>query len=711
MIIRMLGECLIRPWNKWVWCKCHTVILVLFVLLIGDRTFILAQDIKLRAIITRNDMWTNGLLKTAIQIKSDDNPLPLVGLSCDFAAGPELNAIVSTQPEWNPSLDDRFETYYLPSKESCRLVIVPDLSKKSVQEWDKDNKMVLDQGWQTLVTVPWEIMDLNKSMLEFKKETCQALVWKDKHAVPVEMHSQPLSFSLVPVKRDSVQLRMIIAQNWGDVDGKFKVALQARSLSDTAPLSLIHFQSHIYFDEGLDPDPENPVEEFGHAGYMPSVNVMSDHYEISLSWNADNEQPPGWQIGNMWQTIGTLVWNIQPEAFTSISFDEGATLMAVTADPESKPPGEISLLHIVHQELGLVDLLLADNPLLQVRAIVTRNESFMGGEIVLDLQVRGQHSDPVRTLQSFHADLISERIKPLGQDSLAVWMVDDSRGYQADIHFNEQLTSLAIESLDRGTNFNGYDIGPEWSPLVRLRWQRVDESPLAIYLDNIRAYFYENRSNTPVGRIFPWRIDNKNLEAQSYAIELSSFEAIARDGSVHLNWQTQSETNNVGFYLVRSDQEWGAYKQINKQLIPGAMNSQTRHAYTFIDQTVQAGNRYFYKLLDVDVSGLETLHGPISIDVTESAQIQLQQNFPNPFNFNTKIEFSIQEQSSVLLQIFNVRGQLIHTLVDTDLPAGKHRALWDATDEQGMPVSSGVYILRLTSQGKRLTKKMHYLKN
>lgn len=707
----MLGKSLVSPSGKRMWCKCHTLILVLLVLLIGDRTFVLAQDIKLRAIVTRNDMWTNGLLKTAIQVKCKEGQIPLAGLSCDFTAGPELTPVSSLQPEWNPLLNDRFETYYLTSKESCRLMIVPDLSKKSVQEWCEETMPVLDQGWQTLVTVPWKIMDLTKSTLEFKKETCQALVWKDKHAIPVAMHSQSLSFSLAPVKQDSVQLRMIIAQNWGDVDGKFKVALQARTVSDKAPLSLIHFQSHIYFDEGLDPDPENPVEEFGHSGYTPFVKVMPDHYEISLSWSADSAHTPDWQLDKMWQTIGILVWNIQPEAFTSVSFDEGASVMTVTADPESKPPGEISLLHISHKELGLVDLLLADNPLLQVRAIVTRNESFMGGEIVLDLQVRGQHSDPVRTLQSFRADLISERIKPFGKDSLAVWMIDGSQGYQADIHFDEQKTCLAIESMDVGTDFMGYDIGPEWSPLVRLRWQRLDESPLAIYLDNIRAYFYENRSNTPVGRIFPWRIDNKNLEAQSYAIELSSFDATAHDGSVHLSWQTQSETNNVGFHLIRSDQERGVYKQINEQLIPGAMNSQTRHAYTFEDKTVQAGHRYFYKLLDVDVSGLETLHGPISIDVTESIPLQLGQNYPNPFNFNTKIEFFIQEQSSVLLQIFNVRGQLIDTLVDTELPAGKHHTLWDATDEQGMPVSSGLYILQLTSQGKRLIKKMHYLKN
>jgi hypothetical protein len=684
---------------------------VLFILLIDSRTFIMAQDIQLRAVVTRNDRWAKGRLETAIQIKCQDNQIPLVGLSCDFTAGPELTPLFSLQPAWDPFLDNNFEKYFIPSKESCRLVVMPDLSKKTLKRWSKENNSLLNQGWQTLVTVPWQIINLTKSVVEFNKETCQALVWKEEHAVPVPMHSQSIPFTLAPVKKDSVELRMIIAHNWGDVDGKFKVALQARALSSKSPVSLMHFQSHIYFDQGLVPEPENPVEEFGHAGYESHVNVMSDHYEISLSWSADSARTPAWQLSNMWQTIGILVWNIQPEAFTTLFFDKGASMIAMTAEPDLIPPGKVSLLHVTHKELGLVDLLLADNPLLNVRAIVTQNESFMGGEIVLDLQVRGEHSDPVRTCQSFHADLFAERIKPFDKDSLAVWMVDNSQGYQADILFNEQQTSIAIESMDEHPDFAGYNIGPEWTPLVRLRWQRLDATPLALYLDNIRAYFYENRSNTPNGRIFPWRIDNKNLEAQSYAIELSSFEATVNVGSVHLSWQTQSETNNLGFRLIRAEQERGVYEPINKQLVPGAMNSQISQTYKFVDKTVETGTRYFYKLLDVDVSGLETSHGPISVDFVESANLQLEQNYPNPFNFNTRIEFIVQEKGPVLLQIFNVRGQLIKTLADTDLPAGKHHYLWDATDDQGMQVSSGFYILQLKSQGKRLMRKMHFLKN
>jgi len=88
----------------------------------------------------------------------------------------------------------------------------------------------------------------------------------------------------------------------------------------------------------------------------------------------------------------------------------------------------------------------------------------------------------------------------------------------------------------------------------------------------------------------------------------------------------------------------------------------------------------------------------------------LQQNYPNPFNASTVIEFSIQRDGPVSLEVFNILGQRVATLIDNPLPSGTHQISWDGTDQSGNAVTSGVYFYRLTVGDHRLVKKMSLLK-
>jgi hypothetical protein len=94
----------------------------------------------------------------------------------------------------------------------------------------------------------------------------------------------------------------------------------------------------------------------------------------------------------------------------------------------------------------------------------------------------------------------------------------------------------------------------------------------------------------------------------------------------------------------------------------------------------------------------------------------LHQNYPNPFNPTTTIEFSIGlgnqglGAQNVKLDVFNVLGQRVSTLLDKSLPTGDHSVEWNATDEGGQRVASGVYLYRLTVGEESKTKKMLFLK-
>ena len=84
----------------------------------------------------------------------------------------------------------------------------------------------------------------------------------------------------------------------------------------------------------------------------------------------------------------------------------------------------------------------------------------------------------------------------------------------------------------------------------------------------------------------------------------------------------------------------------------------------------------------------------------------LGQNYPNPFNPSTIIPYELAEAAHVRLEIFNLLGQRLATLVDGTRPAGSHTAMWDATDAAGRAVGAGVYIYRMSSEGRSMSRRM-----
>jgi hypothetical protein len=89
---------------------------------------------------------------------------------------------------------------------------------------------------------------------------------------------------------------------------------------------------------------------------------------------------------------------------------------------------------------------------------------------------------------------------------------------------------------------------------------------------------------------------------------------------------------------------------------------------------------------------------------------KLKQNYPNPFNPNTTITFSLAKAQHSSLDIFNIRGQKVRNLVNAQLPAGSHTLAWDATDDHGRILPSGLYFYRLQGENSSQTRKMLLLK-
>ena len=90
--------------------------------------------------------------------------------------------------------------------------------------------------------------------------------------------------------------------------------------------------------------------------------------------------------------------------------------------------------------------------------------------------------------------------------------------------------------------------------------------------------------------------------------------------------------------------------------------------------------------------------------------MNIQGNFPNPFNPTTTIEFSLPEAGFAELVIYNVMGQKVRELVTGTMTPGVHSVVWDSRDDHGQEVSAGVYVSRLNMSGAVTTGKMTLVK-
>jgi flagellar hook assembly protein FlgD len=89
---------------------------------------------------------------------------------------------------------------------------------------------------------------------------------------------------------------------------------------------------------------------------------------------------------------------------------------------------------------------------------------------------------------------------------------------------------------------------------------------------------------------------------------------------------------------------------------------------------------------------------------------ELCKNYPNPFNPTTNIQYELPQKSDVQISIYDLLGRKVTTLVSEKQDAGKKTVTWNATNDQGKPVSAGVYLYQIRAGEYVQTKKMLLIK-
>ena len=113
----------------------------------------------------------------------------------------------------------------------------------------------------------------------------------------------------------------------------------------------------------------------------------------------------------------------------------------------------------------------------------------------------------------------------------------------------------------------------------------------------------------------------------------------------------------------------------------------------------------------IDMGAYEYQDSVSVLDNIQSSILNIQlSNYPNPFNPETKIVFNLPEEGNVKLEIYNIKGQKVKTLMDAYTAKGKFTAIWNGKDDNGKPVVSGVYFYQLQTPSKSYVRKCMVLK-
>lgn len=179
-----------------------------------------------------------------------------------------------------------------------------------------------------------------------------------------------------------------------------------------------------------------------------------------------------------------------------------------------------------------------------------------------------------------------------------------------------------------------------------------------------------------------------------------------------LQWNASSEPN-LQYYAVYRGYQDSKTSPINWLTNPVATTTNTTWMDPFVTINTSAPSSVHYRVTAVDNANNESdysnsvstnsysvpkiLSEPIvsNTTLTIPQKIALYQNYPNPFNPATEIKFALPENGHVIINIYNLAGKKIRTLLDEQRTAGYHTISWDGKDESGHDVASGIYFYRI----------------
>ncbi|HOG26401.1 MAG TPA: T9SS type A sorting domain-containing protein [Candidatus Cloacimonas sp.] len=206
----------------------------------------------------------------------------------------------------------------------------------------------------------------------------------------------------------------------------------------------------------------------------------------------------------------------------------------------------------------------------------------------------------------------------------------------------------------------------------------------------IKAYVHTVGTAPMIVRVY----DNSGVDGTP-GVQLTQYQyplASIVEGWNYITLPTEVQLTDATFYI-------GIMETVNSSLI-GLDTNSSGYSYKKIGTNWEPVTEGEIMLRPIVMGGMA------GEDPTLPALVLDAKNYPNPFNPETTIHFSLPESGPTSVKVYNLKGQLIRTLVNGNMTAGNQKVVWNGLDDNNQTVASGLYFYRVTNVGKNITRKM-----
>ena len=380
-----------------------------------------------------------------------------------------------------------------------------------------------------------------------------------------------------------------------------------------------------------------------------------------------------------------------------------------------KPPYKGNIMKNLIAVVLLLSLIVAA-PLfanVHTRLQFVNNES---GILVIDVQAMSDDGIPLVSQYrgAFKiAETLEKRVVAVGFQNF----VFQNEEYEELVGYSSDYRKVTwVYNIREDHDFSA--IPEDWTTVLRvvIVYNIGDENATVTWAGS-PSYLVEDENGTNItGDYLPIPSE---LQDFPLPVEMTAYSATRQENAIELNWRTESELNNLGFNIYRSEQAEEGYSLISDELVRGQGTTTAAHDYSYIDDTIESDKDYWYTIETVSTDGVSTYYGPMAastmsdIDMNLNAtpaEFALMQNYPNPFNPSTEIRYQLAKSTKTTLSIYDVRGQRVKQLISGIQDAGAYTVVWNGLDATGARVNSGIYIYELKAGAEVFYKKMTMIK-
>ena len=288
------------------------------------------------------------------------------------------------------------------------------------------------------------------------------------------------------------------------------------------------------------------------------------------------------------------------------------------------------------------------------------------------------------------------------------WMtVDQTTGIIWGVFYDRRNTTgsatdvYVVKSIDGGQTFENFKVSQSsFTPTSSVFFG--DYSNISAWDKKI----YPIWSRLQSGQLSVWTALIE--DTITVPVEITQFSASVIAGNVMLEWETSTETNNLGFEIERARlNDNSIVNNIEFRLIgfvQGNGTSTNSHSYSYTDEDLLSGV-YQYRLKQINYDGSFVYSEIVELNLIAVNDFRLEQNYPNPFNPSTTISYQLPKAEFVTVRIFDAIGNEVKTIVNEYKPAGVHEVNFDASN-----LSSGIYLYKINAGTFDQSKKMLLVK-